>query len=122
MKRLAGVQIAEDNNDLFDTPNNLQQPTPDETLTAFQALVRKTVSKVWAGLRSLAFGVSCAQLIRSNSSHTKRRKRRIHRIAVEAGLELGKQLAGDGRDVRHAGHRQQDTFRTGIESHLHAFS
>ncbi len=104
MKRLAGVQIAEDNNDLFDTPNNLQQPTPDETLTAFQALVRKTVSNVWTGLRSLAFWGSCAQLSRSNSTHTKRLERSIDRIAVEAGLELGKQLAGDGRYVCHTSH------------------
>ena len=52
----------------------------------------------------------------NNLAHPKRLERSIQRIAVEAGLELSKQLTRYGWDVRHTGHRQEDTFRTGMES------
>lgn len=41
MKRLAGVQNAEEYDGLFDTTDNLQLHTHGETLTPFQALARK---------------------------------------------------------------------------------
>src|SRR5437867_2272034 len=38
------------------------------------------------------------------SLHSHRLEHRVHGVGVEAGLELGEQLAGYGRDVGHAGH------------------
>lgn len=41
MKKLAGVQNAEEYDGLFDTPDNLELPTPGETLKGLRALARK---------------------------------------------------------------------------------
>ncbi|WP_341303212.1 hypothetical protein [Pseudomonas sp. TMP25] len=41
MKKLAGVQNAEEYDGLFDTPDNLELHTPGETLTGIRALARK---------------------------------------------------------------------------------
>lgn len=55
---------------------------------------------------------------KSPSLHPECLEHGVPRIGVEAGLELGEQLAGDSGDVGHAGHRQQDAPGAGIESHL----
>ena len=77
-------------------------------------------------LPGLGIGIDLCQigigLCYHNSSrlpHPHRLEHRVHRVGVEAGLELGEQLAGDGRDVGHAGHRQQDTLPTGVEGDLY---
>ena len=43
---------------------------------------------------------------------------RIHRIGIEAGLELRKQLARHRRNIDHTRHRQKNLLGTGIESDL----
>jgi hypothetical protein len=54
--------------------------------------------------------------------HPQRLENRIHRIRVEARLELREQLPWHRRDVRHARHRQQDPLGAGIERHLQALA
>ncbi len=39
----------------------------------------------------------------------------IHRIRIEACLTFGEQLAGHGRNIGHARHRQKYPFCAGIE-------
>ena len=52
------------------------------------------------------------------SPYSKGLKYRIGRISVEPRLELGEQLAGNGRDVLDARHRQQEPFGPGVEGDL----
>ena len=52
------------------------------------------------------------------SIHPQRLEHGIHRIGIEAGLELGEQFAGDAGDVGDAAHGQQDAFGAGVEGYL----
>jgi hypothetical protein len=52
------------------------------------------------------------------SPHSQRLKYRIGGICVEPRLELGEQLAWNGRDVLDACHRQQEPFGPGVEGDL----
>jgi len=42
IKNLAGVQNAEEYDGLFDTPNNLELPTPGNNLTGLRAMARRS--------------------------------------------------------------------------------
>jgi len=56
-----------------------------------------------------------------NLFHPDRLEHRIHRIRVEARLKLGKQFAGDGGDVDHTRHGQQDLLGAGVKGDLKGF-
>ena len=45
----------------------------------------------------------------------------VNRFGIEAGLELGEQLTGDGRNIHGTAHGQGDALATGVEGNLQAF-
>src|SRR5690554_4321106 len=64
----------------------------------------------------MVIDVSPFQLVYGNDSTLtlpKRLQHGVHRLSIEAGLELGKQLGGDGENV----HGQGVTLAAGIERH-----
>ncbi len=85
---------------------------PDEAITTLAELPGARIERMSSAIL-IAF--------RSNeflSTHPQRLEHRVCRVGVESRLELGEQLARNGRDVFHARHREQQPLSASVEGDL----